>query len=190
MDKREFQELKKRFAKETKRKKISKYVNFITTFLSVLGIVIISYYIINDLNLKWNQNNIKNSTIEQIQKENDVLIIKIKELQEQLENNSIDTLQTITLNKKRISTLENKIETLEKIITDSPEKALTIPLLSKDIEHQKIDTENKIELIQDKITTVVDLNKWILGLIFSLLITIVISNILGFNRNKNKSETE
>ena len=83
--------------------------------------------------------------------------------------------------------MEKKIETLNNIIIENPEKSLTIPLLNKDIENIKKENELQIELIKDKVETVVDLNKWILGLIFSLLITIVISNL---SKNKSKNNLE
>jgi ABC-type proline/glycine betaine transport system permease subunit len=76
---------------------------------------------------------------------------------------------------------------LNNIIIENPEKSLTILLLNKDIENIKKENELQIELIKDKVETVVDLNKWILGLIFSLLITIVISN-LAKNKSKNNLE--
>src|SRR5690606_34789313 len=109
---------------------------------------------------------------------------EIRGLKSQLEVLPKDSSNYISLDNNKLMDLEIKIEKLENIIMDSPEKALSIPLLSNKIENQKIINESKIELLQDKITTVIDLNKWILGLIFSLLITIVISNLLGSNQKK------
>ncbi|PKP40264.1 MAG: hypothetical protein CVT96_09650 [Bacteroidetes bacterium HGW-Bacteroidetes-13] len=192
MNRREFQELKNRFGEETKKRKMSKFLSLITTFLSVLGISVVSYYFINDLNLnKVKENNQINVILKSLQEENAKLINQIADLEFKLKNRTGDTLKTTDLDLNRLEILENKIENIEKIILDSPEKALTIPLLAKEIENQKNNNSIKIELIQDKITTVIDLNKWILGLIFSLLITIVISNLLSFYKKKiDKSELE
>lgn len=192
MKKREFQELKKRFGEETKKRKMNKFLSFITTFLSVLGITVISYYFINDLNLNKAQEDTKiNYILKKAQEENTNLKKEILDLEFKLKNRTIDTLKSDYLDLERIENLENKIKNLEKLIMDSPEKALTIPLLAKEIENQKNINSSKIELVQDKITTVIDLNKWILGLIFSLLITIVISNLLSFNKRKiDKTESE
>src|SRR5690606_27925478 len=136
--------------------------SLITTFLSVLGISVVSYYFINDLNLnKVKENNQINTILKAAQQENTNLLNEIVDLQFKLKNRAGDTLQTTDLELKRLEFLENKIENLEKLIMDSPEKALTIPLLAKEIENQKSNNSIKIELIQDKITTVIDLNKWI-----------------------------
>jgi len=187
MNKREFQELKKRFGEETKKRKVNKILSTVTTFLSVLGVSVISYYFINDLNLnRVEKDNKTEITLKKIQQENINLKNEILELETQLQNRIIDTAKTtINIETERFKTLEKKIEKLESLIMDSPEKALSIPLLSKEIESQKLNNLSKIELIQDKINTVVDLNKWILGLIFSLLITIVISNLMSFYKKKN-----
>lgn len=186
MNKREFQELKKRFGEETKKRKVNKLLSLVTTFLSVLGVSVISYYFINDLNLNRTEKDNKTEIIlKKIQQENINLKNEILELETELKNRIIDTTRTITIEAERIKNLERKIETLESLIMDSPDKALSIPLLSKEVENQKVNNLSKIELIQDKINTVVDLNKWILGLIFSLLITIVISNLMSFYKKKN-----
>ena len=111
---------------------------------------------------------------------------RIKELENRLR--AKDTAILISSpNEERIQELEKKIQTLNEIIIENPEKSLTIPLLNKDIENIKKENDLQIELIKDKVETVVDLNKWILGLIFSLLITIVISNL---SKNKSKNNVE
>ena len=180
MNKQEFAELQKNFAKETKKRKYTKAFNYIATFLSVLGISVLTYYFASSIFSSSSSEN------EKIQKENIELTNRIKELQNRLR--IADTSITVqTPNEERIIALENKIETLNNIIIENPEKSLTIPLMNKDIENIRKDNDLQIELIKDKVETVIDLNKWILGLIFSLLITIVISN-LPKGKTKNGEE--
>lgn len=180
MNKQEFVELQKKFAKETKKRKYTKALKYITTFLSVLGISVLTYYFASSI---FSRSSIEK---EKIQKENIELTNRIKELQKRLR--VADTSITIqTPNEERIITLEKKIETLNNIIIENPEKSLTIPLMNKDIENIRKDNDLQIELIKEKVETVIDLNKWILGLIFSLLITIVISNL---SKGKSKINEE
>jgi hypothetical protein len=87
--------------------------------------------------------------------------------------------------------VEDKYNKLNNLISDNPEKSLTIPLLQKEIENQKSNNAVKIQALNDRIETVLDLNKWILGLIFSLLITIVLSNMFSFFlKRESKSNNE
>ncbi len=190
MNKADFQELKQKFAKETRKKKLNKILNFFATFLSILGVAVISYYFITNLNLDNVKDETKETLLQNLQDQNLKLKDEIRGLKSQLEVLPKDSSNYISLDNNKLMDLENKIEKLENIIMDSPEKALSIPLLSNKIENQKIINESKIELLQDKITTVIDLNKWILGLIFSLLITIVISNLLGSNQKKEAKNDE
>jgi flagellar basal body-associated protein FliL len=170
MDKQEFSELQKKFAKETRKRKYTKAFNYITTFLSVLGSSVLAYYFASSIFPK------NTFDQEKIQKENIELTKKVTDLQNRLV--VVDTSITIQRpNEERIIELEKKIETLNNIIIENPEKSLTIPLMKKDIENIRKGNDLQIELIKDKVETVIDLNKWILGLIFSLLITIVISNL-------------
>jgi hypothetical protein len=180
MNKQEFAELQKKFAKETKKRKYTKTFNYITIFISVLGISVLTYYFVITI---FTSNTFEK---EKIQKENIELKNRIKILEDRLR--IADTAIIVqTPNEDRIIELENKIETLNNIIVENPEKSLSIPLINKDIENIKKDNDLRIELIKDKVETVIDLNKWILGLIFSLLITIVLSN-LSKNKSKNNNE--
>jgi len=179
MDKQEFDELQKNFAKETQKRKFTKALNYITMFLSVLGVSVLTYYFAKSI---FSNNN---SEIEKIKKENIELTYRIKELQTRLKN--ADTIITFkTPDEERLIALENKIETLNNIIIENPEKSLTIPFMRKDIQNIKKDNDLEIEHIKEKVDTVIDLNKWILGLIFSLLITIVISNLSKVKSNNGE----
>ncbi|WP_339920420.1 hypothetical protein [uncultured Flavobacterium sp.] len=180
MNKQEFNDLQNKFGEETKKRKFQKVFNFFSTLISILGITVISYYFLETFFIKNDTQKLK------IENQNIQLQKRITELENKLRTK--DTAISITsATENRIQELEKKIETLNNIIIENPEKSLTIPLLNKDIENIKRENELQIELIKDKVESVVDLNKWILGLIFSLLITIVISN-LAKNKSKNNLE--
>jgi translation initiation factor 6 (eIF-6) len=180
MNKQEFSDLQKKFGEETKKRKYQKVFRFFSTLISILGITVISYYFIETLFIK---NDIQKLVVEN---KNIQLQKRINELENRLRKKDT-TISISSPNEERIQELEKKIQTLNNIIIENPEKSLTIPLLNKDIQSIKRENDLQIELIKDKVETVVDLNKWILGLIFSLLITIVISN-LAKNKPKNNLE--
>ncbi|WPR71476.1 hypothetical protein SLW70_16305 [Flavobacterium sp. NG2] len=180
MNKQEFIELQKKFGQDTRKRKYLRIFNFFTTLISVLGIAVISYYFISTIFTNNDSQKIE------IEKQNVELKKRINELENRLRIK--DTAITVSSpNELRIKELENKIQTLSDIIIENPEKSLTIPLINKDIENIKKENTLQIEMIKDKVETVIDLNKWILGLIFSLLITIVISNL---SKSKQKNNVE
>ncbi len=180
MNKQEFNDLQKKFGTETKKRKYQKVFNFFSTLISILGITVISYYFLETIFIK------NDSQKLEIENQKRMLQKQIIELENKLRIKDTNVIIS-SPSEERIKVLESKIQTLNKIIIDNPEKSLTIPLLNKDIENIKKENDLQIELIKDKVETVVDLNKWILGLIFSLLITIVISNLA---KNKSKNSTE
>lgn len=180
MNKQEFNDLQKKFREETKKRKFQKVYTFFSTLISILGIVIITNYFLETIFIKNDTQKLK------IETQNLQLQKSIKELENRLRTK--DTAILISSpSEERMLEMEKKIQTLNDIIIENPEKSLTIPLLNKDIENIKNENDLQIELIKDKVETVVDLNKWILGLIFSLLITIVLSN-LSKNKSKNNNE--
>ncbi len=201
MNKREFEELKQRFGKETKRLKMKRSINWFISFLSIFGAVIIGYYLTETLTTDIFLNK---KSVNDITKENLKLQEQLTNLQELLYENSLqfdsvqlwamkktaDTLFIDSLNNKTLIRLENKISMLENIIMESPEKSLSIPLLRKELNMQKLQMESTTKMLEDKIDTVVDLNRWILGLIFSLLITIVIKNLFSNKLRIQKTEEE
>ena len=180
MNKQEFIELQKKFGQDTRKRKYLRILNFFTTLIAVLGITVISYYFISTIFTNNDSQKIE------IEKQNIELKRRINELENRLRIKDT-TIIVSSPNELRIKELEDKIQTLSDIIIENPEKSLTIPLINKDIENIKKENTLQIEMIKDKVETVIDLNEWILGLIFSLLITIVISN-LSKNKQKNNSE--
>ena len=181
MNKHEFLELQRKFAKDSKRIKYFKLFNYLTTFLSILGVLVVGYYFINSIFLE------QTLKKEIISMENKKLKNQIIQLQNKL--NTVDTVRVFkTPSEEHIIELEKKIDVLNNIILDNPEKSLTIPLMRKDIDNIQKGNDLQIELIKDKVDTVIDLNKWILGLIFSLLVTIVLSNLSKVKSKNNNEE--
>ncbi len=206
MDKREFEEIKARFEKDTRKRKWQKYLNWLSQGLAFIGIIVIGTLIINSVFIE-NVRNIESrndaqKVIQAIAERNRALSEKLDSLKTSVDMQSkiysIDTSNALKLSDsimykllqtQNLSKLEDKVAVLEKVILETPEKAVSIPLINKEIENLKIQTDSKVEMVEEKIDTIISLNRWILGLMFSLLITIVIKNLLDI-KIVNKKERE
>jgi hypothetical protein len=188
MNKQDFNEIKEKFEKDSQKKKISKGLNYLSILVATLGTVIITTYTFDNFNPN-PINIIDNST-------------KIQELENQItklkseltsSKNIIDSLNitkvdgnTSNLNLEVVN-LKRQIESLNKVILDNPEKAISVPLLKIEIQNQKDQNEKEIKSIKDDIARVYDINKWIIGLVFTMLVSIIILNISNlFVKNKKE----
>jgi hypothetical protein len=96
--------------------------------------------------------------------------------------NSIELSQM----KQSINNLRNELENLNKIILDNPEKAISIPLLNQKMEDQKNQQIKENQYLKDEIARVYDINKWIIGLVIGMLVSIIILNISNLIKNKKE----
>jgi len=187
MDKEDFNELKTKFEKESKRKEISKVLNYASILIATLGATFMSTSYIDGL--------FNNSKIEVLNnKETEILEEQISNLQFQLNKSRhvIDSIvkiretnNNINDNDFKIRELNIQMQTLNKYILDNPEKVISVPLLKMEIEHLKEQNEKDIKSIKDDISRVYDINKWIIGLVFTMLVSIVVLNISNlFSKNK------
>lgn len=100
------------------------------------------------------------------------LLRKVNNLQQQ-----VDYLQS----NRRIDSIDNRLESLEQALGDSPSKSLAIPLLKRDIDGLKESETRDIEALKAQIAAVYDQNKWFIGLMLTLslsMISLVVINIL------------
>lgn len=104
----------------------------------------------------------------------------------------IDSL--LKVQQERLSTFPNKdfnsertqrdldevkmtVNELEKVIMNNPEKAISILLLKNELENTKTHIQREQVAIKDEIEHVYDMNKWIIGLVISLLVSIMVLNV-------------
>jgi len=186
MNKQDFNEIKEKFEKDSQKKKISRWLNYLSILIATLGAAIITTYTFDNLNPNLT-NKIENSAkIEELEskilKLNSALIISKKTI-DSLKISKVDSDKS-NLNSE-VLTLKRQIESLNKVILDNPEKAISVPLLKVEIQNQKDQNEKEIKSIKDDIARVYDINKWIIGLVFTMLVSIIILNISNlFAKNK------
>lgn len=89
--------------------------------------------------------------------------------------NSANVPEIVQELEKRIAELNERLDKLETAIESSPEKALAIPLLRKDIEDEK---QNVLRLRADVAQTY-DFSKWFLALIGMMAVTMLV----GYRRS-------
>jgi hypothetical protein len=187
MNKQEFEDVKIKFAKETRTKRISKWLNLGSLTLAILGSVMASTFFFDNIKFSENDNlttseNLK-SQIEKLKtelNESKKLNIKLSKIQEDQSLTKNENIQFIKLQKD--------VETLNQAILNNPEKAISIPILKIEMENQKEQNEKEIKSIKDDITRVYDMSKWIIGLVFTMLVSIIVLNISNLFAKNNKKE--
>lgn len=137
---------------------------------------------------------IENSQLLQL-KEVSNLSLTIKSIQSSLE--SIDSKkQTIADNRElfRISSdvkiLETKISALEIALNSDPAKTLAVPLLRKDLDNTRDNFKTNLDHTKSEIDRIYDQNKWFIGLMFTIAISVLgmaASNFLSRKDSRNLS---
>ncbi len=182
MNKQDFEELKGKFEKETTEKKFSKFLNYFSlgiTITTVLASIIVAFTsdIISNSD---NGDNIKEK-IEKLELE----LQKQKVLNSKLQQNRVVAIDTSDYGDD-LYKLKNQIENLNNIILENPEKALSVPILKIEMKNQKEQNDKDIQSIKDDVTRIYDMNKWIIGLVFTMLVSLIALNLSNLYSKKQK----
>ncbi len=73
------------------------------------------------------------------------------------------------------------VEVIEQAINDSPERAMSIPILRKELDLLKSDVVEAVDALRAEIDRIYDLGKWFLGLMATMAIAVmglVIGNLI------------
>jgi hypothetical protein len=95
-----------------------------------------------------------------------------------------ETLRIATLSAE-LDSVRAQVDKLDDAIGQSPEKALAIPMLKKDVDDLKDDYRRDTDNTQGEINRVYDQNKWFIGLMFTMalgLLGLAVSNFLQLRR--------
>jgi len=80
-----------------------------------------------------------------------------------------------------------QIKNLNSIILENPEKAIAIPMLKLKMDNWDKQYEKDTKSIKEEIARVYDMNKWIIGLVFTMLVSLVALNISNlFTKSKKE----
>jgi predicted PurR-regulated permease PerM len=123
------------------------------------------------------------SSLDNLDEDVDEIKQRLKALEET--DPTTDAGRQISLFRSELQAFHNRLETLEKGLLDTPQKALSMPLLRNDLENLKKTYNEDIEVMAKNIDRVYDQNKWFIGLMFTMavgLIGLAISNFLQAKR--------
>jgi hypothetical protein len=81
-----------------------------------------------------------------------------------------------------VSEQRNTIDSLNRAFLPDPEKALSIPLLRKDVDQIRTGNQHDIDALRDDIKANLDLNKWLIGLIAAGMLGTILNNMLQGRR--------
>ncbi len=113
---------------------------------------------------------------------------KIGELESRIKAQEQDTAKTLadlrevmaktngssqTILNKAVKRLESRISAIEEGVSSNPEKALSIPLLRKDVTILEKSTANDFSALRREVDRVYDQGKWFIGLMVTMLLTII-----------------
>jgi hypothetical protein len=83
---------------------------------------------------------------------------------------------------KSVTAQGASIESLNRAFLSDPERALSIPLLRKDVDLIRAGNQHDIDALRDDIKANLDLNKWLIGLIAAGVVGTILNNMLQGRR--------
>jgi len=85
-----------------------------------------------------------------------------------------------------VTEMQNKVANIEQVVIDNPSKALGIPLLRKDLDNLKESYKSDVLSVRQEIERVYDLNKWFVGLMFTMALSVLGLAISNLYKGKEK----
>ena len=85
---------------------------------------------------------------------------------------------SVDAQKDQIDDLRRTLDDLGKTIESSPEKAVTIPLLRKDLDDFKISSQRDMDSLRAEMLRSYELNKWLIGLMLAAVFGMVLKGVL------------
>ena len=119
----------------------------------------------------------------QISAELNSVVIANRDSLKKIGNNNVAFAQLIN----QMEVLKNSVTNLEKVILDNPEKAISLLLIKQQLDNQQDQSKKDYQQTREEIARVYDMNKWIIGLVITMFLSIIslsVSNLLS----KNKKE--
>jgi len=76
----------------------------------------------------------------------------------------------------RVDDVERRQQRLEQAILNSPEKALSMPLIRRDIDNMREANTQNLSAIKQSVDQIYDLTKWLLGALAVGVLSLAIAN--------------
>lgn len=88
--------------------------------------------------------------------------------------------------KDQLNDLRTSIDSLGRAIESSPEKAITMPLLTKDLEDYKASSQREIDSLRAEMLRGYELNKWLIGLMLAAVFGMVFKGVFESRSSHNR----
>lgn len=74
--------------------------------------------------------------------------------------------------KQIVFKMDSRLASLEGAVTQDPEKALSLPLLRKDVDSLESAHQEDLNAVREEVERVYDLNKWFIGLMITIALSV------------------
>jgi len=89
-----------------------------------------------------------------------------------------------------LNSVRNSVDSLDKLIESSPEKAITIPFLTKDLDDFKLSSQHDIDSLRAEMLRGYELNKWLIGLMLAAILALVLKTAFDSKTAATKGSLE
>ena len=150
------------------------FVTVIATGAALVGSIVVFF--------ETPKQNFEQQLVEDVRRELQILKISIDEIKHQVvlfqeQLNSLKNISTeqkvasdLSVLRKGIAQIETKLEIFDKAIVDNPERAMSIPLLRRDIDALSTDLKGDLFVTRQEVNRVYDYSKWFLALMVSMAV--------------------
>jgi hypothetical protein len=90
---------------------------------------------------------------------------------------------------EQLSRVDKRLFDLERYLLASPDKALALPLISKEVENLSSSVKSERVNTQTEIARIYDQNKWFIGLMFTMAISVLGLAISNLFQGKKSNES-
>lgn len=108
---------------------------------------------------------------------------------------SIDSLQRLNVQnleltqlKYRIDVLTVQLGNLSSTVLEDPQKALTIPLMNQKVDYITQESLRYQANLQVEVTRIYDNNRWLYGIVITMMVSIVVMNVGNLWKSSHKKE--
>ena len=87
-----------------------------------------------------------------------------------------------------LQSVDERLSVIEQVVLDNPARALQLTLLSQEMDNLKARYQSDLESTRQEIARIYDLNKWFIGLMFTMAIGLLSLAVSNFVKTPEKRE--
>jgi uncharacterized coiled-coil protein SlyX len=122
------------------------------------------------------------SALEKIVAKQEAVVKTLTELPKETRPNAIVVRLTTELaaTHREISDARQRLTAMEAAVLSDPAKALSLPLLRRDLDNLKDSAKENLVAVRDEMGRLYDLSKWFIGLMITMAIGVLTLALQGF----------